>query len=254
MSQTTDVLPEAGSPRLKLPQRDQIEFRTCSWNALLPDDHQARIVWQYVESLDLSSLYQRIKAVERRPGQSPIDPKILFALWLYATLRGIGSARELNRRCDPETGEVAFQWICGGVSVNYHTLSDFRTDHLDLLDDVLTSSVAVLMKEGLVTLDRVAQDGMKVRASAGAASFRRGTTLAECLSAAQQQVESLKQELDADPTAASRRQQAGANGPQQSVSNVCKRRLNNCHWSKRKRRGQKPKKRPVSPPPIRKPA
>jgi transposase len=208
MSQTTDVLPEAGSPRLKLPQRDQVEYRACSWNDLLPDDHQARIVWQYVESLDLSSLYQRIKAVERRPGQSPIDPKILFALWLYATLRGIGSARELDRRCDSEIGEVAFQWICGGVSVNYHTLSDFRSDHVELLDEVFTDSMAVLMNEGLVTLDRVAQDGMKVRASAGAASFRRGTTLEQCLTEAQQQVEALKQELDADPTAASRRQQA----------------------------------------------
>jgi len=208
MSETTDVLPEPGRPRRKLPERDQIEFRACCWNDLLPDDHQARIVWQYVESLDLSSLYQRIKAVERRPGQSPIDPQILFALWLYATLRGIGSARELDRRCDRELGEVAFQWICGGVSVNYHTLADFRTDHLELLDDVLTRSVAVLMNEGLVTIDRVAQDGMKVRASAGAASFRRGTTLAQCLTEAQQQVEALKQELDADPTAASRRQQA----------------------------------------------
>lgn len=208
MSKTTDILPEPGRARVKLPERDQIEFRACSWNDLLPDDHQARVVWQYVTSLDLSSLYQRIKAVERRPGQPPIDPKILFALWLYATLRGIGSARELDRRCDRELGEVAFQWICGGVSVNYHTLSDFRTDHVKLLDDILTRSVAVLMNEGLVTIDRVAQDGMKVRASAGAASFRRGTTLTQCLAEAQQQVEALKQELDADPTAARRRQQA----------------------------------------------
>jgi transposase len=207
MSQTTDVLPEFGRARVRMPERDQIEFRACSWNDLLPEDHPARLVWQYIISVDFSSLYQRIKAVERRPGQPAIDPRILFALWLYATLRGIGSARELDRRCDRELGEVAFQWICGGVSVNYHTLSDFRSDHVELLDDLLTRSVAVLMNEGLVTIDRVAQDGMKVRASAGAASFRRGTTLAQCLSQAQQQVEALKHELDADPTAANRRQQ-----------------------------------------------
>ena len=199
---------DSGTARLKRPQRNQIEFRACCWNDLLPADHQARIVWEYVESLDLEPLYASIKAVERRPGQPPIDPRILFSLWLYATLRGVGSARELDRRCDQETGEVPFQWICGGVSVNYHTLADFRTQHVELLDQTLTASVAVLMQEGLVTLERVAQDGMKVRASAGAASFRRGATLEEHLAEAKEQVEALKTELDSDPAAASRRQQA----------------------------------------------
>jgi transposase len=208
MPDCTEVGAGTGTPRVKRPQRDQIEFRACCWNDLLPEGHQARIVWDYVKSLDLSPLYERIKAVERHVGQSAIDPQILFALWLYATLRGIGSARELDRRCNPERGEVAFQWICGGVSVNYHTLSDFRTAHVELLDQTLTTSVAVLMQEGLVTLDRVAQDGMKVRASAGAASFRRRPTLEEHLAQAQEQIDALKAELDADPTAANRRQQA----------------------------------------------
>ncbi len=208
MPDDTEVTAGPGRPRLKRPQRNQVEFRACCWNDLLPDEHQARVAWAYAEGLDLSPLYDRIKAVERRPGQSPIDPKILFALWLYATLRGIGSAREVARRCDKETGEVPFQWICGGVSVNHHTLADFRTEHVELLDQVLTESVAALMQEGLVTLDRVAQDGMKVRASAGAASFRRRETLEEHLRDAQQQVETLKSELEADPAAANRRQQA----------------------------------------------
>jgi len=208
MPDCTEVGAGAGTPRVKRPQRDQVEFRACCWNDLLPEDHQARIVWDYVKSLDLSALYERIKAVERRAGQSAIDPRILFALWLYATLRGVGSARELDRRCDQETGEVPFQWICGGVSVNYHTLADFRTAHVELLDQTLTTSVAVLMQEGLVTLDRVAQDGMKVRASAGAASFRRRGTLEAHLAQAQEQIDALKAELDADPAAANRRQQA----------------------------------------------
>lgn len=198
----------AGSPRVKSPQRDQVEFRAASWNDLLPDDHQARIVWQYVLGLDLSKLYQRIKAVEGHAGQPPIDPRILFALWLYATLRGVGSARELNRRCDQETGEIPFQWICGGVSVNYHTLADFRTEHGELLDEIFTGSVASLLQEELVTLDRVAQDGMKVRASAGAASFRRKPTLEEHLAEAREQIEALKNELTSDPAAGNRRQQA----------------------------------------------
>jgi len=208
MTDCTDVGAGAGTPRVKGPQRRQVEYRACCWDDLLPEDHQARIVWDYVMGLDLSPLYARIKAVERRPGQSAIDPRILFALWLYATLRGIGSARELARRCNPRVGEVAFQWICGGVSVNYHTLADFRTEHLELLDRTLTNSVAVLRNEGLVTLDRVAQDGIKVRASAGASSFRRRKTLEDHLAEAEAQIEALKQELKADPAAASRRQKA----------------------------------------------
>jgi transposase len=165
-------------------------------------------VWQYVQGLDLSPLYERIKSVERRPGHPAIDPALLMTLWLYATLRGIGSARELARRCDPKGGEVPFQWICGGVSVNYHTLADFRTQHVEFLDQTLTRSVALLMQEELVTLNRVAQDGMKVRASAGAASFRRRPTLEEHLAEARQQVETLKQELASDPAAAHQRERA----------------------------------------------
>jgi transposase len=194
-----------GTPRLRQAERQQVEFRACCWNDLLPEDHQARIVWEYARNADLGPIYGTIKAVERRPGHPPIDPRILMALWLYATLRGIGSARELGRRCETD---LPFQWICGGVSVNYHTLADFRTAHVEFLNDLLSSSVAVLIHEGLVTLDRVAQDGMKVRASAGAASFRRGVTLEECLAQARQQVETLERELGADPSAAHRRQQA----------------------------------------------
>lgn len=208
MADDTEVGGEAGTPRLCTPQREQIEFRACCWNDLLPAGHEARTVWSFVENLDLSPLYARIKAVERNAGRAAIDPRILFALWLYATLRGVGSARELARRSHATTGEVAFQWICGGVSVNYHTLADFRTQHVELLDATLTHSVAVLMQEGLVTLDRVAQDGMKVRASAGTASFRRRATLQEHLEQAQEQIEALKKELDADPASANRRQQA----------------------------------------------
>jgi IS5 family transposase len=117
----------------------------------------------------------------------------------------VGSARELNRLC---MDHIAYRWICGGVSMNYHTLSDFRTQHVELLDRLLTESVASLMAEGLVTLDRVAQDGMRVRASAGAASFRRQPTLEEALAQAEEQLRQLKQELDADPTASKSRSQA----------------------------------------------
>lgn len=197
--------PRLGARRLRQAVRNQIEFQACSLDELLPEEHEARIVWAYVGGLDLTELHQRIQAVEGGPGQAPADPGILMALWLYATLRGVGSARELNRLC---TQHMAYRWLCGGVSMNYHALSDFRTQHVELLDRLLTQSVASLMAEGLVTLDRVAQDGMKVRASAGAASFRRQPTLEEALAGAEEQLRRLKQELDADPGASKSRSQA----------------------------------------------
>ncbi len=196
--------PLVGVPRLRTAVRDQIVFRSAALDDLIPPEHTARIIWEYVVGLDLTALLEPIKAVRRRPGRSPIDPGILLALWLYATTRGVGSARQLDGLCRTD---IAYQWIVGDVSVNYHTISDFRTDHGDLLDDLLTRSVAVLLTEGLVDLERVAQDGMRVRASAGAASFRRRPTLEEALAEAQEQVDALKEESEDDPTAGNRRQQ-----------------------------------------------
>jgi transposase len=197
--------PRIGPKRLRHAVRNQIELQQCSLDELLPEEHEARVVWAYVCGLDLTELRVRIQSVEGGPGQAPADPRILLTLWLYATLRGVGSARELNRLCQYH---AAYRWICGGVSMNYHTLSDFRTQHVELLDRLLSESVASLMAEGLVTLDRVAQDGMKVRASAGAASFRRQPTLEEALVEAEEQVALLRQELEANPAAPKSRQQA----------------------------------------------
>jgi transposase len=194
-----------GQPRLRTANREQIVFRAAPLDALIPHDHPARIVWAYVEGFDLSPLYERIRAVERGPGRAPIDPKILMALWLYATIEGIGSARQLDELCREH---AAFQWLAGDVSTNYHTLADFRTDQVALLDDLLTKSIASLLAEGLVELNRVAQDGMRVRASAGAASFRRRPTLEEALAQAQEQVEALRHEVDEDPASTDRRQKA----------------------------------------------
>lgn len=171
---------------------------------LLTPEHHARTVWQFVQGLDLTPLLDPIRAVEGRPGRPPIDPQILVTLWLLATIEGIGSARALDWLCTDHHG---FRWVCGGVSVNYHTLSDFRVGHVDFLDDLLTHSVAVLLEQNLVDLNRVAQDGMRVRASAGAASFRRRPTLEQCLNEAHDQVQRLRAELEADPGAGNRRQQ-----------------------------------------------
>src|SRR5262249_7918469 len=185
-----------GRPGLRTANRHQIVFRTAALDQLIPPDHPARTVWEYVEGLDLGPLYDAIKAVQGHPGRTPIDPKILMALWLYATIDGVGRARQLNELCH---GHDPYQWILGDVTINYHTLSDFRTAHGELLDRLLTQSVAILIAEGLVELDRVAQDGMRVRAGAGAASFRRRPTLEEALAEAEAQVQALRAEVEADP-------------------------------------------------------
>lgn len=197
--------PERGEPRVQRPNRTQIELRPVDLEGLLPADHRARVVWDFVEGLDLTPLYHGIKAVEGHAGRPAIDPAILMALWLYATLEGVGSARAVARLCDEHD---AYRWLAGGVGLNYHTLADFRVGPGEILDDLLTASVTALVAEGVVDLTRVAQDGVKVRASAGAGSFRRGERLEQLLAEATAQVEQLRREVDDDPGATARRQAA----------------------------------------------
>lgn len=178
--------PEAGLARYETANRTQVELTPTDLEALLPPNHAARLVWRFVEGLDLGAFYAQIKARVGGPGRTPIDPKILVALWLYATIDGVGSAREVDRLC---YAHDAYRWLRGGVPVNYHTLSDFRVAHQAALDDLLTQSIATLRHRGVVTLARVAQDGTRIRASAGAGSFRREGTLQERLTEARKLVE-----------------------------------------------------------------
>jgi len=194
-----------GVARVLMPNRAQLELRASDLESLLPEGHRARTVWAYVERADLSSIYSGIKALEGGSGRTPIAPEILFALWLYATVEGVGSARAIARLTQAHD---AYRWICGGVQVNYHTLSDFRAEQEAPFDGLLTDSVATLLAAGAVKLKRVAQDGMRVRASAGASSFRRRGTLERCLAEAKAQVETLKQQSEDDPGALTRKQQA----------------------------------------------
>jgi len=197
--------PTNGPPRLRRADRSQVSMIMAALDALLPAEHQARVVWQFVETLDLDPLHAAIRAVPGRAGRDATDPRILMSLWLYATLDGVGSARRLAQLCEDH---LAYRWICGGVSMNHHTLADFRTAHVEVLDRLLTESVAVLMNEDLVTMERVAQDGLRVRASAGTASFRREERLKDLAEQARQQVEALRQEVADNPAGASRRQRA----------------------------------------------
>jgi transposase len=204
-SVASQVPTPAAAPRVLMAQRNQIALRPVDLETTVGPEHAVRNVWAFVERLDLSGLYAEIGSVDGGAGRPAIDPQILMALWLYATVDGVGSAREIERLTEAHD---AYRWICGGVNVNHHTLSDFRCARMDLLDELLTDSVAVLVDKGLVKLDRVAQDGMRVRASAGTRSFRRRSTLELCLKQARAQVQALKGELDAEPDASNRRRRA----------------------------------------------
>lgn len=229
-----------GAPRFQAPVRGQGEWVSTALDDLLDADHRARVVWRFVRSLDLQPFYGRIRAVERHAGRPPIDPRILMALWLYATVEGVGSARALARLCDEH---VAYRWICGGVSVNHHTLSDFRTENGERLDRLLTQSVASLMAEGLVTLERVAQDGVRVRASAGAGSFRGKDALEECLKEAQEQVETLRRELEDDPAATTARQASARERAVREREERVRRAIAQRDEAERKKKGDDDKKK-----------
>lgn len=193
---------ENDAPRVVKPVRNQLSLQTMDLEALVPEDHPARGIWALVERLDLSAFYDEIAARGDTAGRPATDPAVMLALWLFANSEGVGSARLLEKLCDRD---APYRWICGGVPVNYHTLSDFRVKHGKKLDRLMTQVLAVLMKEGVVKLKRVAQDGMKVRASAGAASFRRRQSLERCRKEAEEQVRKLRREIGEDPSASTKR-------------------------------------------------
>ena len=168
-----------GAPRMWEPERETIELRAMCLDSLIGADHPARLIWAYVLRLDLRELEDQIKARDGVPGHPAITPRLLLALWLYATSEGVVSARLLARLCERDD---VYRWFCGGVGVNHRTLGEFRVDHGDLLNRLLAQSVTALAAEGLIDLDMLAQDGVRVRASAGASSFRRRPRLEGCSS------------------------------------------------------------------------
>ncbi len=194
-----------GAVRLLQPNRLQVELRASDLESLLSEDHRARLVWGYVVRQDLSKLVEAVRARGSNAGRAAIDPHILFALWLYATLQGVGSGREVTRLSQEHD---AYRWICGGVSVNYHAINDFRAGNATLMDELLTDNVAALAAGGAISLERVAQDGMRVRADAGAASFGREASLQEHLKEAGELVQTIKTQALCDPGQAKRQAHA----------------------------------------------
>jgi transposase len=208
-----------GKPRLNCAIRNQVEMIMISLDQTLPKDHLVRDVWAYVESLDLSIVLKRIRSVEGSVGRPATDPKIFLALWLYGTIKGIGSARTLDEYCREHD---AFRWLCGGVKVNYHSLSDFRSLQGEQLDELLTQSVAILTKKNIISLEAVSQDGMRVRASAGGSSFKREETLQFNLELANMLVTDLKQEAEKNPGACKSRLEAAERRAAEEKANKIK--------------------------------
>jgi transposase len=192
----SEVMKDArGEVRLRRPDRKQVVMRMECDDDLIPQGHSARVIWDVVQKLDLSAFYGPIKARDGVCGRDATDPALLVALWLYATTRGVGSARELARLC---LESKPYQWICGGVSVNHHTLSDFRVGHAQALEELFTQVIASLVDKGLVKVHRISQDGTRVRACAGTSSFRGEQRLTTLLEEAQAHVKELSALLE-DP-------------------------------------------------------
>ena len=211
---------ERGKARVVRPNRAQLSWDLIDPEAWLPADHMARLVWAFVETLDLTALYDKVKAREGEPGRPPADPAVPLAMWFLATIEGIGSARELDRL---STRDLAYRWVSCGVPINYHGLADFRTAHADVLDDLLTKSLTTFMMEGFFGCDEIVVDGTKVKASAGKSSFKRAPRLDEAEAAARRRVAALKAEVDADPAACTKRREAARTRAARETSERAKR-------------------------------
>ena len=179
--------------RLRKPERLQVAMVMQCADDLVGALHPVRTVTSVVEKLDVSGFYTPIRARAGVAGRDATDPRLLVGLWLYGCVRGIGSARELARRCEES---APFRWLCGGVSVNHRLLSEFRVGHGEALDELFTQVLVTLVDKKLVRVSRISQDGVRVRVSAGSNSFRREERLQQLLEQARQQVMELRKQLE----------------------------------------------------------
>ncbi len=204
-ARVTDQVSAGAAPRLRRPDRRQTLLEPICLDERLPADHAARTIWRVVERLDLSEFYKPIAARGSDPGRPATDPMLLVGLWLYAAVDGVGNGRKLDRLCRLHD---AYKWLCGGVTLNYHTLNDFRVAHEQALDALFTRVLTVLTERGVVKVERISQDGKRVRASAGSSSFHREKTLRRRLDQVQSYIEELKRQPDEVPAESARRRAA----------------------------------------------
>src|ERR1700681_1366367 len=199
-------------PLIRYVNRQQMSWRAVDVDKLIAEDHRARAIWTLVGRLDLSPFYRAIESSTEEGGRPAFDPQLLISLWVYAYSQGIGSAREVARRCEYDP---AFQWLTGLQEVNYHTLADFRVDRQKELDELFTQVLAALSKEGLITLEQVMQDGTKIKALASTRSYQREGTIREHLERARQRVEQMGDPRNEEASPKVKQAQARARREQQ---------------------------------------
>jgi transposase len=182
-----------GAARMRLADRSQVGMQLCSIDELIPVDHQVRMIWDAVCGMELSAFVEPIQAREFTEGRPDNDVRVMVGLWLWAAVNNVARGRVLARLCERD---LSFKWMCGGLSMNYHTLNDFRVEHQEALDGLFTATLGRLMHAELVSVVRISQDGLRVRASAGTGSFRTRPTLEKCLAQAEAHLADLKKLAD----------------------------------------------------------
>jgi transposase len=205
------------APRLRRPDREQMLMRPCTLDELLDDGHDARMVWELVETWDLTLFLDAIRARGEMPGRAATDPRLLVALWLYAATQGVAGGRELARLCESTD---AYRWLRGTVPVNYHMLNDFRVGHEAALKGLLTQMLAVLIRGGLVEVRRIAQDGTRVRAGAGTKSFKKRETIERALQQAEAHLTIIGRQAEKAEDATERRRAAEERAAQRRVDRM----------------------------------
>jgi len=199
---------EKPRPRLRRINRQQLVMRPMDVEQLVAEDHEVRAIWDFVGRLDLSPYYEEVEAVEGEAGRPALDPQLMVSLWIYAYSKGVGSAREISRLCEYDP---AYQWLTGMEPVNYHTLSDFRVGHKEALDELFSEVLGLLSAGGLISLERVMHDGVKVKACASGDTFRREERIRVHLEKAREQVQQMGDPRTAEevsPRVAKARQRA----------------------------------------------
>src|ERR1700732_3585772 len=184
-------------PLIRPINRQQMSWRAVDVERLIGEDHRARAIWTLVGRLDLSRFYESIESSVEEGGRPAIDPQLLISLWVYAYSEGIGSAREVARRCE---FDPAFQWLTGLEEVNYHTLADFRVEKQQELDELFTQLLGVLSAEGLITLEQGMEDGTKIKALASTKSYQQEETIREHLARATQLVTEIGDPHNEEPS------------------------------------------------------
>jgi transposase len=177
-----------GKPRYEVIDREQLCWRVVDIERLIGAEHPARAVWEFIGRLDLSAYQEEVRAVEGKAGRPGWEPRLLISLWVYGYSKGVGSARAIEELCE---WEPAYQWLTGSRVINGHTLSDFRVKHDTALNGLFVQTLGLLSADGLITLERVMQDGTKIRANAASDSFRRQERVEQALREAQAQVAAL---------------------------------------------------------------